>query len=276
MEHVTKIFSFMELDVEKLCKINRSNESVYFKEFIKDKYNKFISEKIYTNKIINYENNKYIQQYDPKHIKKICKDIPLSYLGSKKEIINTILYKINEINKNKCINTIIDLFAGSLCVSYVIKKLYPNINVISCENNKLVINFYESLKDNYGEVIKKIKYIIKELVNSRDKIEYLKNIINEVNETLNSNFSDKIKIASYYYILNKIAFKGIIKYDSYENISMKINKSKIKNLMIFDLKKQNKLYNFSLFLKSIKLKNIDITKNKITNSIRSELLITTF
>lgn len=159
---------------------------------------------------IQMDNKIEREKENKKKLQNICREIPINYIGGKKYIIDKI---INNLNINKNTIDFMDLYCGSLCVSYVVRKLYPNINIFAYENNRLLINFYDILKSNYNEFIKKLFKIINDLKNTNDKKIYLKNIINVVNTEINKfTFSDNILFACYYYIINKLSYKGIVKY----------------------------------------------------------------
>lgn len=95
-----------------------------------DKLKMFFNEKfeidVKIEKRIEINYNEIIDKYDTKTINKICRDIPLTYLGSKRNSINKVITKL--LN---CKGTIrlVDLFGGSLCVSYVVKSLLPEIDI---------------------------------------------------------------------------------------------------------------------------------------------------
>lgn len=268
-EILIKMFYLMELDIEKIYKLNNlCFEKI--KNFLKEKY-----------MIINKNNGRYLpeityskikEKYDPKIIKNIYKDIPLTYLGSKKTLVNTIISKLS-FDEN--INTFVDLFGGSLCVSYVIKTLLPNINIIAYENNKLVMNFYKILKTSYNEFITKLIEIINKLKTLNNKKEYIERMVNIVNNQLLQGIDNPILLACYYYIINKTCYGGIIKYSKENKIIVSINAKHTNTLLGFGNLHKEKLYKYSIFLKNIKLINMDLSKNykKIMKNINNKTVL---
>lgn len=269
-KNIVKLFSMTEININIIHKLSKHDDGSYFRKFLKflkDKHKKLIEDEkndysrniIYDN-ITNY--NCKLDKQDEQSIKNLIKNIPIYYLGSKKNIVNIILHKIKEINNNRFINTYIELFGGSLCMSYVLKNLNPNLNVIVYENNNLLMNFYESLKSKYSSFIDVLVKNVNKIDNVKNKVEYIRNMINNINNALKNKIKiDKITLACYYYIINKLAFRGIIKYNKNREINITIDKTKIKALLNFNNKQKNILYGFSTFLKSIQIKNIDIVNN---------------
>lgn len=131
------------------------------------------------------------------------------------------------------------------------------------------------LKNNYENFIQRLSDILESLNNSNNKIDYLKNIINKTNKKLYNNVSLNLDLACYYYIINKISFRGTLNYDKNNEINITINKNRISMLLKFGEKHKNKLHNYSLFLNKIELVNIDIEKNyrEILNNIDEKTLI---
>lgn len=267
-EIIIKLFSMCNLTIDILYKLN--DESLYnFKMFLKEKY---LFNCKYDNNIpkIKYINIK--EKHDPKIIKNICNDIPISYLGCKRNSVNKIISKISFSDN---INTFIDLFGGSLCVSYVVKTLFPNIKIIIYENNKLITNFYCTLKNNYKHFITRLINILEEIKIKNNKKEYIENIVNKINNELNKvTFSDKILMACYFYILNKVSYLSILKYTKEGNIKVTINQSRIDNLLKFGNIQKNKLHKYSVFLNNVTINNLDVTNNykKIIGNINENTI----
>lgn len=76
------------------------------------------------------------------------------------------------------------------------------------------------------------------------------------------NTKSNILIACYYYILNKVSYLGIFKYDKHNTLKVTINESRINTLLRFGRKHEEKLYNYSLFLNKIIIHNLDKNRTK--------------
>lgn len=268
-EKIINLIMMLELNIEKLYKLNKTCMSLLI-NFIKDKYQKICI----TNNKITYNNIK--GKHNITDINKLCRDIPITYIGSKRKIADKVLNHLSlYINNNT--KTYIELFAGSLCMSYLVKNLYPNINIVAYENDKFLINFYNVLKNNYNEFISKLTNMINKLKKSNNQYNYLKEIINIINKKLCVNVikQNDIDLACYYYIINKLSFRGTLNYNSENLINITINNQRINMLTKFNERHKNKLYKYSLFLNKIKLINMDISNNydKILNSANDDTII---
>lgn len=267
-EKIINLMILLELNMEKLYKLNKTCMNLLI-DFLKHKYYK-----IYTNQNdkINYTNIK--GKHNITDINKLCKDIPITYIGSKRKISSDILNYIS-LNINNNTKTYIELFGGSLCISYLIKNLYPHLNIIVYENDRLLINFYNVLKDNYEEFILTLKNMVNKLKISNNQYDFLRNIVDEVNKKLVINDQNDINLACYYYFINKLSYKGILNYNNKNKINVTFNKKRINAFTKFNIKHENKLCKYSLFLKNIQLINMDISKNynKILNLVNNKTII---
>lgn len=257
---IITLLSMLKINVNIISRLNELC-TYKLKVFLKDKYNQ---NSIGDDNCKNIVCNNIEEKYKDSNIKNICKNILISYIGYKRKIANEIISSIT-LNNNRKINTYIELFGGSLCISYLIKTLYPRINIICYENDKFLMNFYFILKNKYDEFISRLSNIIDILYNSDDKFTYLEEIINITNKKL---YND-------YYIINKISFRGTLNYNEKRQIKITINKKRISMLLNFSEKHKNKLHNYSLFLNKIELINIDIEKNynEILNNIDEKTVI---
>lgn len=265
-DKIIVLFCRMKLDIEKIYKLNEY--CIYkLKQFLKEKciFNKSLN--IKESKIIIYNNIQ--EKYDAKMIKILCNDIPITYIGSKKKLINKILNLLTLNDKN----VFVELFSGSLCMSYVIKNLFPKIKIIAYENNKLLINFYHVLKKNYGSFIERLEKIINEIKLLDDKKEYIKNIINIVNEKIKHH--NDLEIACYYYILNKVSYGGLFQYTKDGSLRININEQNIQKFLKFGETQKRKLYKYSIFLGNIKLINADILEksNEIIDKVDNNTIL---
>lgn len=269
-DKIINIFSMLCLNIDILYKLN--NECLYeLKKFIKEKYKK---DNAY-NTDNNFSTNNIEDKFNTKDINKICSNIPISYVGSKRKIANKIISSIF-INDN--INNYIELCGGSLCISYIIKTLYPHINITVYENDIFLLNFYFVLKNKYNDFILRLTNIIEELKNTTDKEKYLQNVIGLVNKNIkyiNNNNFNNLELACYYYLINKISFRSTLNYNKENKINITINKKRINLLLNFSYKHKNKLQDYSAFLNSINLVGKDICKNynEILNNLDDKTII---
>lgn len=268
-DKIIKIFSMLKLNIDVLYKLNVECLCV-LKDFIKEKYKR----KNICN-LDNFSTNSIKEKIDVKDINKLCSEIPISYIGSKRKIASKIISSIF-INDN--INNYIELCGGSLCISYIIKRLYPHINITVYENDTFLSNFYLVLKNKYNEFILKLQNILDELKNTVDKKKYLQNIVSIINNNLdniNKNNFDGLELACYYYIVNKISFRSNLNYNKGNKINITVNENRVNLLLKFGDKHERKLLNYSTFLNSIKLINKDICENyeKILNNIDNKTIM---
>ena len=257
---IIDLFSMLKINIETIYKLNEVCFSK-LKDFLKQKYKQYIYD--FNN---NFNSNNILEKYDNLYIKKICSEIPISYIGSKRNIANKI---ISLIPFDDNIDKYVELFSGSLCISYIIKIMYPHINITCYENDRFLLNFYFILKNHYNEFILEMYNIMENLKKSNDKKFFLKNIINITNEKLIKNNFNNISLACYYYIINKISFRGTLNYDKENKINIAVNEKRIPMLLKFGDKHKKKLYNYSLFLNKINIININICENY--NKILKEL-----
>lgn len=195
-EKIINLIMMLELNIEKLYKLNKT--CMYLlNDFLKDKYSKIYISDNRNNKI--YCNN-IKEKHNISDINKLCRNIPITYVGCKRKISDKVLNYMS-LNINNNTKTFIELFAGSLCISYLIKNLYPNINIIAYENDTFLINFYNVLKNDYNGFISRLKDMINVLKKSNNQHNYLKSIINMVNKKLVTNYRNDIDLACYYYII---------------------------------------------------------------------------
>lgn len=131
----------MELNTEIIKKIYKLNNNIKhnFMNFLNEKYNNNLKGYLEKNNCLNENLDEKTDIRNKicnlKIIKKICNNIPINYIGSKKNLVKTILNKINNIKYNK----FIEMFGGSLSVSFVLKKLNPDIEIIAYDNNRLLM-----------------------------------------------------------------------------------------------------------------------------------------
>lgn len=170
------------------------------------------------------------------------KNTLLSYIGTKHNYIPLIKDMLCIKKDTK----IIDMFAGSCGISYGLKDIFPENKIIINDVNKFIINFYNQIKNNCENLIKRIKEL-----NTDNNIKNYKILLNIIND-INVNSIDK---AATYYILNKIAYNGKIFYDKNSKINIhSYNKNKKNiNLDNFD--------NFCSFLNRIEINNLCIFSN---------------
>lgn len=141
-------------------------------------------------------------------------------------------------------NKIYDLFAGSMSLSVIINKLYPNNNIIINDNNNILMDFYKCLKNNLNDLL--------ENINTLNKLEVINNYKTLI-EIINNNDETIIKKSAAYYISNKIALMGKVSFNKKGRISFVGKKrKKILNISI------DEFTNFSYFLNNIKIHNEDI------------------
>lgn len=170
-----------KLSVDILYKLNKACIDE-FKIFFKEKFEISI-----TTKKSKINHNGIIDIYDNKVISKICRNIPLTYLGSKRNSINKIITKLLNC---KNVNCFVDLFGGSLL---------PGMNIIIYENDRLLNNFYNILKTKYNDFILKLKNILKEMNLIKNKKDYVQKFVFSINNNLISgNTTDKILVACYF------------------------------------------------------------------------------
>lgn len=140
-ESIIKLFYMMELNTEIIKKIYKLNNNIKhnFMNFLNEKYNNILKGYLEKNNCLNENLDEKTDIRNKicnlKIIKKICNNIPINYIGSKKNLVKTILNKINNIKYNK----FIEMFGGSLSVSFVLKKLNPDIEIIAYDNNRLLM-----------------------------------------------------------------------------------------------------------------------------------------
>lgn len=191
----------------------RKNDYLELKEFF---YNKMkVKQNITKNNIMQSINiDKTIKN----------KKTILNYYESKKYLINII---DKHIASNIYINSkIYDLFSGSMSIPMGLYDKYPNNKIIINDNNKFLMDFYNVLKNDKDKLIEKI---------NNNKIKCI------------------VERAAWYYVFNKLAYKGKIYFTKNGNLSMiKRNDMSILTLdnAIFD--------KYSLFLN-----NVDINCNNI-------------
>lgn len=252
---VVNLFYMSKLNIENLSKLNE--ECIHrLCEFYKNKYT---DDNILNLKNIKFDSNDIVEKYNSIDIRKIHNDIPLAYIGSKRKTANKI---ISTIPFNDNTNKFVELFGGSLCISYLVNFLYPNIEIIVYENDKLLINFYYILKNKYTDFIIRLSNTIDELKKTVDPKKYIKNMVNIINKNLDYiEFTNKVDIACYYYIINKICFRSVLNYNKQNKINVTINEKRIYTLLNFSNKHNEKLYKYSIFLNKITLINMDVTKN---------------
>lgn len=249
---IINLFYMSKLNIEILSRLNE--ESINrLKVFFKNKY-----EQDYNLKCREIDSNNILEKYSSTEIRNICNDIPITYIGSKRKISNKILSSIPFNNNTK---KFIDLFGGSLCISYLIKTLYPSIEIIAYENDKLLLNFYNVLKYHYNDFISRLNIVIDGLKKSQDRKTFIKNIVNIINIKLETYFMNSLEIACYYYVINKICFRGVLNYNEQNKISITINDKRICTLLKFSRKHEEKLYKYSIFLNKISLINMNVTQN---------------
>lgn len=269
-DKIISILSMLNINIDILYKLN--NDCLYeLKKFIKEKYKK----EIFYSPNNNFSVNNIKDKFNTKDINKICSKIPISYIGSKRKIANKIISSIF-INDN--INNYIELCGGSLCISYIIKTLYPHINITVYENDIFLLNFYFVLRNKYNDFIIKLMNIIDELKKTINKEKYIQNIIKLVNKNmkyLNKYNFDNLELACYYYLINKISFRSSLNYDKENKINITINKKRINLLLNFSDKHKNKLQDYSVFLNSINLVGKDICENynEILNNLDDKTII---
>lgn len=226
-DHIIEILYKSNISYTKLFKI-RGNDYDKLKDF-------FIEKLILIQKT---NNPSLINEITIKHNNN--KDSLLIYYGSKhnyKDIINKHI-KIKKESK------IFDLFSGSCSISYDLNKKYPQNNIIANDNNKLLNNFYNILKNNEIELVNKI-----EEFNTLD----FKNNYNIYLNKINEGIKCKIEEAAVYYILNKISYNGNMYFD--KNNKLYISCKKDKSILNLD---KNKFTNFSRFLNNIEICSTDI------------------
>lgn len=186
----------------------------------------------------------------------------LRYAGNKYKVLKNHINTFNIYEKK----IFIDLFSGSLASSLIVRNLNKNIEIVAFENNSYLFNFYEVLKNRPVELIKSIKnWIIKldNIVNIEEKNKFInRSIIKFVNNEFNT--YENILKASWFYVLNKIS-TNYIKYTKNCLIRIDIDKRRCINIKL----NEEKILNFSSFLKSIKLINIESMEHILVENIMS-------
>jgi hypothetical protein len=202
-------------------------------------------------------------------IKKLTEEIPFCYIGNKKSMIEHLLNIINQIDEP--INKFVDLFSGSLVLPYIIRNIKPNIKIKCYENNPYLIRFYKYISENVENFILEINNKI-EIINNEKNIDlYLKGILKEIDT-----FNDSIQ-GLWYFVITNISHCNMISYKTNGISSVTFNK---KEFCRFTKKCQdgtlfNKLRNFSNFIKTIEINNVNIIENytKIKNVIDKNTLL---
>ena len=120
----------------------------------------------------------------------IVKKIPLPFQGNKTKHIDDFMTYIKQCSAN----TYVDLFGGSLYLSYVVHKLKPNARVITNDYD----NYRERLVnvETTNQILKKIRSIekLKQLKYSPEESEQIREIISEFKN--NNRFIDTITLSS--------------------------------------------------------------------------------
>jgi site-specific DNA-adenine methylase len=172
-------------------------------KFILDKYNMYNMEApnlINTNLGIDIHN-------EIKDMKNTKINTVLNYSGNKKNILQKFGNTFDIKNKEY----FIDAFCGSLASSLYARNINSNIKVVAFDSNYYLINFYEMLRDNYDELINKIKHVINIIDKKQsieDKIKHIRNnYIFYINKFIELNNKEiKLFCAAIYYLLSKIFF----------------------------------------------------------------------
>lgn len=149
----------------------------------------------------------------------------------------------------------IDLYSGSLLIPYLIRNINKDIEIICYENNPYLVTFYNILKNNISEFIKKYK----DIINMLKKEENPKNIIKIIIKNINN--LDNISKSVWYFITVNISYYNVLKYST-KGIILNINTKYLSKLLNIDTNiDMNKFIKFSEFLKTIELNCIDINNN---------------
>jgi DNA adenine methylase len=184
------------MDIRKSASLANNSEHREDKE-VKQLTNKF-------NKLF-----KNIKQYTTPYITKPL----LKWIGSKNQIINTIINKFpNEINNYH------ELFLGSGCVLLALLS-YQNNNIIKVNGkihaydiNETLINFFINVQKYPLQIFEKIQEIITEFNKQENKECYYYYIRNKYNKCDNKN---SIEGSALFLFLNKTCFRGIFRISKY-------------------------------------------------------------
>lgn len=254
-EDVHRSFKTINNNISSICKskINTILQYYYIYDKFLQKYNgdckktkfqEFIEYDNYKYSLRYYEINKFYEKIKKCHdFIKYFKHKGFDYLGSKTYLKQIILKNVH-INPD---TQIFDLFCGSMSISYLLRKEYPENLIITNDVNSLLINFYNILKNNKVDLIEEIQNLNRlEILNDA---KFLLNIINNLNESITK------RVASYY-IVNKLAFKGKLYFNKSNKLSAVWKKrDKILNIDV------NHFSEFSEFLDNIDINNLNVLEN---------------
>lgn len=119
-----KIILFMSRFKLTFIKIYKLREDLLYK--LKDFFLQELNNNLnYIDYNINVGDN--IFNLDLSNIEELIKDIPFNYVGNKKMVIHKILHIISQIKKP--INKFVDMFSGSLLVSYILHFTCKDIKI---------------------------------------------------------------------------------------------------------------------------------------------------
>jgi DNA adenine methylase len=188
-------------------------------------------------------------------IKEIISEIPFYYVGNKKSMINNILNILKQIGRP--IDKFVDLFSGSMVLSYIIRYINKDIKITCYENNPYLINFYKYISNDLEDFLKNLKKEINIIINCQDKNLYIKGILKNIDT-----ISDK-EMGMWYFILINISHCNIISYKIQGISSVTFNSKELDRLMklINNGNLYKKLKKYSDFIKTIEINDIDITRN---------------
>lgn len=194
----------------------------------------------------------------------IVMDIPIPYPGSKKSAIQYIFRIIEQIKFKK---KFIDLFSGSLVLSYFSRYINKKIEINCYEHNPYLINFYEQIRDNLDNFVIKYNENIEKLKNIENPEDHIKEMIKNITEL------DFTTQAVYYYIGLKVSFYGMLNYNK-NNISLSVNKKRLDSLFKNKID-HDKLDKYSKFLSTINIHKINISNNydNILDNIDKETIV---
>lgn len=239
-----------------LTRLKLSYSKIYkLLEVHREKLNLFILDELGKKDYKNIYNSQEVVP-DLEIVKTLIQEIPFSYIGNKKSIVKELLNVFYQA-KNEKINTFIELYSGSMVLSYIIKHMLPNIKIHCYENNPYLINFYKYIKHDVAGFILDINNKL-EIINKIENIDsYIKNILKKIN-----NLTEKEQ-SIWYFISINISHCNMLSYKTNGFSSVTFNEKEFNR---FKNKCQkdtfiNNLNKYSEFINKIEIHDININEN---------------
>ncbi|MBC1211803.1 Dam family site-specific DNA-(adenine-N6)-methyltransferase [Listeria booriae] len=151
---------------------------------------------------------------------------PIRWTGSKRKLLNEMLYVFD---REKEIYVEPFLGSGTVLLNVLKNELYNYYYVNDINSN--LIDFYKSLKDNYGKLSKVIIRICKEY-NSLMSIDEKEAYYYSMRERYNNNRSKVFTRAAIFWFLMKSGYNGVYRINSNGKFNVPFGK---KNTISFDL-----------------------------------------